>query len=254
MRSVSRRAGYGENHKTPVTKVCAMAKICVIEDDNQIRLELVHLLQANAYECYAPCNFTDPDELMHEIVSPRPDLLLLDLGLPSVDGNVLAREFRQSSTGAIIVLTSRNSELDELVCLSSGADDFIAKPYNPQILLAHIASVLRRAMPMLDKQASVLRCGPIELNLKTCTASAHGKTIELTKNELKILTLLIQRQTEVVSRTQIQEALWQSDEYVDDNTLTVNVSHLRQRLAYIGEPHAVVTHRGLGYRILPSAE
>lgn len=226
-----------------------MANICVIEDDCQIRSELVRMLQANAYNCYAPCNFEHSAELMQEIVSGNPDLILLDLGLPGIDGTVIAREIRAQSSAAIIVVTSRNSELDELVSLSSGADDFIAKPYNPQILLAHISSVLRRSAPLKDVEQSVLACGRLELNLRTCKLSAGECAVDLSKNELKILTLLMQHPGEVVSRTQIQESLWQSEAYIDDNTLTVNISHLRKRLASIGQPDAIVTHRGLGYSI-----
>lgn len=226
-----------------------MANICVIEDDSQIRAELLRLLQANAYSCFAPSDFEHPSELIQKIVSAKPDLLLLDLGLPGIDGNVIAREIRAQSSAAIIVVTSRNSELDELVSLSSGADDFVAKPYNPQILLAHISSVLRRTKSLQGAEQAVIVCGALELNLKTCKLTLQDQSIDLSKNELKILALLMNRPGEVVSRTQIQEALWQSEEYVDDNTLTVNISHLRQRLASIGQPQAIVTHRGLGYSI-----
>ena len=222
-----------------------MTKILVIEDDHQIQQELVLLLQRNGFEAQALTSF---ESVPQQIVTAHPDLVLLDLNLPGIDGQQICREVRQLSNVPIIVVTSRNTDLDELMVLSLGADDFIAKPYNTQILLMHITSVLRRANSDVTTGTKLSHAG-VTLDSSSCKVSANQKSVELTKNELRILSLLMQNAGTVVSRQRIQEELWQSDEFVDDNTLTVNISHLRNTLASIGVEDFVMTRRGLGYVI-----
>lgn len=222
-----------------------MTKILVVEDDHQIQQELVLLLQRNGFEAQALTSF---ESVPQQIIAVHPDLVLLDLNLPGIDGQQICREVRQLSNVPIIVVTSRNTDLDELMVLSLGADDFIAKPYNTQILLMHITSVLRRANSDVTT-GTKLSHGGVTLDSSSCKVSANQKSVELTKNELRILSLLMQNAGTVVSRQRIQEELWQSDEFVDDNTLTVNISHLRNTLASIGVEDFVMTRRGLGYVI-----
>lgn len=222
-----------------------MTKILVVEDDHQIQQELVLLLQRNGLEAQALTSF---ESVPQQIVAAHPDLVLLDLNLPGIDGQQICREVRQLSNVPIIVVTSRNTDLDELMVLSLGADDFIAKPYNTQILLMHITSVLRRANSDVTTGTKLSHAG-VTLDSSSCKVSANQKSVELTKNELRILSLLMQNVGTVVSRQRIQEELWQSDEFVDDNTLTVNISHLRNTLASIGVEDFVMTRRGLGYVI-----
>ena len=222
-----------------------MIKILVVEDDHQIQQELVLLLQRNGFEAQALTSF---ESVPQQIVAANPDLVLLDLNLPGIDGQQICREVRQLSNVPIIVVTSRNTDLDELMVLSLGADDFIAKPYNTQILLMHITSVLRRANSDVTTGTKLSHAG-VTLDSSSCKVSANQKSVELTKNELRILSLLMQNAGTVVSRQRIQEELWQSDEFVDDNTLTVNISHLRNTLASIGVEDFVMTRRGLGYVI-----
>lgn len=222
-----------------------MIKILVVEDDHQIQQELVLLLQRNGFEAQALTSF---ESVPQQIVAAHPDLVLLDLNLPGIDGQQICREVRQLSNVPIIVVTSRNTDLDELMVLSLGADDFIAKPYNTQILLMHITSVLRRANSDVTTGTKLSHAG-VTLDSSSCKVSANQKSVELTKNELRILSLLMQNAGTVVSRQRIQEELWQSDEFVDDNTLTVNISHLRNTLASIGVEDFVMTRRGLGYVI-----
>ena len=222
-----------------------MTKILVIEDDHQIQQELVLLLQRNGFEAQALTSF---ESVPQQIIAAHPDLVLLDLNLPGIDGQQICREVRQLSNVPIIVVTSRNTDLDELMVLSLGADDFIAKPYNTQILLMHITSVLRRANSDVTTGTKLSHAG-VTLDSSSCKVSANQKSVELTKNELRILSLLMQNAGTVVSRQRIQEELWQSDEFVDDNTLTVNISHLRSTLASIGVEDFVMTRRGLGYVI-----
>ena len=222
-----------------------MTKILVVEDDHQIQQELVLLLQRNGFEAQALTSF---EAVPQQIIAAHPDLVLLDLNLPGIDGQQICREVRQLSNVPIIVVTSRNTDLDELMVLSLGADDFIAKPYNTQILLMHITSVLRRTNSDVTTGAQLSHAG-VTLDSSSCKVSANQKSVELTKNELRILSLLMQHAGTVVSRQRIQEELWQSDEFVDDNTLTVNISHLRNTLASIGVEDFVMTRRGLGYVI-----
>lgn len=222
-----------------------MTKILVVEDDHQIQQELVLLLQRNGFEAQALTSF---ESVPQQIIAAHPDLVLLDLNLPGIDGQQICREVRQLSNVPIIIVTSRNTDLDELMVLSLGADDFIAKPYNTQILLMHITSVLRRANSDVTTGTKLSHAG-VTLDSSSCKVSANQKSVELTKNELRILSLLMQNAGTVVSRQRIQEELWQSDEFVDDNTLTVNISHLRNTLASIGVEDFVMTRRGLGYVI-----
>ena len=222
-----------------------MTKILVVEDDHQIQQELVLLLQRNGFEAQALTSF---ESVPQQIIAAHPDLVLLDLNLPGIDGQQICREVRQLSNVPIIVVTSRNTDLDELMVLSLGADDFIAKPYNTQILLMHITSVLRRANSDVTTGTKLSHAG-VTLDSSSCKVSANQKSVELTKNELRILSLLMQNAGTVVSRQRIQEELGQSDEFVDDNTLTVNISHLRNTLASIGVEDFVMTRRGLGYVI-----
>ena len=173
--------------------------------------------------------------------------MLLDLNLPGVDGGFICREVRASSQVPIIAVTSRDTDMDELVTLSAGADDFVTKPYNEQVLLARISSVLKRSYGEGAAASARISVRGVTLDTARCEVSFEGRTAELTKNELRILALLMRSAGSVVSRQRIQEELWESDDFVDDNTLTVNVSHLRQTLGRIGVEGFVGTRRGLGY-------
>ena len=222
-----------------------MRRLLVVEDDARLRDELCVLLERNGYEAVALTDFADTAA---KILSAAPDLVLLDLNLPGVDGQYVCRELRRTSDVPIIVVTSRDNDMDELLTLSLGADDFVPKPYNDQVLLAHVATVLKRSYGEGAPSAELTH-GGVALDTARCTVSYQGRTAELTKNELRILALLMRNVGAVVSRQRIQEELWASDEFVDDNTLTVNVSHLRATLAKIGVEDFVRTRRGLGYLV-----
>jgi DNA-binding response OmpR family regulator len=221
--------------------------IFVVEDDPRVRSELVTLLESNGYLALTASNF---EHLPETILAAAPSLVLLDLTLPVADGQIICRELRRHSTVPIIVVTSRDNGMDELVCLNLGADDFVAKPYNPQILLAHIASLLRRVYA--DQASALLTCGGVTLDTARSEVSFAGSTAELTKNELRLLHLLMQRSGKIISRVDLQNELWQSDEFVDDNTLTVNINRLRSTLESLGvNGDFLQTRRGQGYLIDP---
>ena len=216
-----------------------MPRIYVIEDDEAIRRELGELLARNGYEVACCDDFSRAASLALAAVP--------DLTLPATDGQLVCREIRATSQVPIIVLTSRTTEADEVVAMTLGADDFVAKPYSSQVLLAHVAALLRRAGNAVAAQT--LEHGGVTLDLARSTASYGGKTIELTKNELRILALLMRRAGTIVSREDLMRELWASDAFVDDNTLTVNVNRLRATLAKIGVRDYLVTHRGQGYSV-----
>lgn len=222
-----------------------MARIYVIEDDPAVRGEVEVLLERAGHEAVCACAF---DHVAESGLAARPDLVLLDLGLPGTDGLIVSRELRQASDVPIIVLTSRTTDVDELMSMSMGADAFIEKPYNGQVLLAHIDAVLRRAGRAGAAGRTMEHAGLV-LDLSRSRASFEGRDIDLTKNELRILETLMRRPGQVVSREELMEALWSTDSFVDDNTLTVNVNRLRQTLARIGATDYVVTRRGQGYAV-----
>lgn len=221
-----------------------MKKLQIIEDDKKIREELSTFLSRNGYSCVTPSDFNG---ILEEILAACADLILLDINLPVYDGYYLCREIRKYSDVPIIVVTSRDTEMDELMAMNLGADDFITKPYHTQILLAHIASVLKRTSR--EVVMDHIDCGDFAINLSTSSVEYEGQSLELTKNELKILTLLYENRGCIVSRDELMTQLWNSDMFVDDNTLTVNINRLRSKLYEAGLDQVIETKRGQGYRV-----
>lgn len=221
-----------------------MAHIILVEDDAGVREQFSQLLRNAGHDVSCPDGF---EQLADKIIAARPDLAVIDLGLPQTDGQYVVRELRQRSQVPILVLTSRTSELDELTSLSLGADDFVSKSTNPQLILAHVDALLRRSSRAVP--SSVEEWGGVSLDLARSRASRGSASCELTRNELRILDQLMRATGAIVSRDELMEALWDTFDFVDDNTLTVNISHLRQKLAGIGARGYVVTHRGQGYAL-----
>lgn len=227
-----------------------MARIYVVEDDPTICGELTRLLQRNGHMTTSATRF---DHLVDDIVAAAPDLVLLDLSLPGTDGQYVCRELRQVSSVPVIVVTGRTTDLDELMAMTMGADDFVSKPYNGQVLMAHIDALLRRVQGA-QEQGRVLEHNGVSLDLArsqaTCTKGPRaGASVELTKNELRILAMLMRHAGRIVSREDLMCELWNSDAFIDDNTLTVNVNRLRSTLGGIGVTDYLTTHRGLGYSV-----
>ena len=220
-----------------------MRKIMIVEDDPAIREELALLLENEGYQALAVTDFGD---VPGQAGTFGPDLVLLDLGLPGRDGFSLCAELRRRCPVPIVVVTSRNSAADELRALSLGGDDYITKPYSIPILLARIKAVLRRCGG--PSEPDILEAGGVRLSLSRGTVWASGRTAELTRNELKILAHLMAHAGEIVSRADLIEALWDSRIYIDDNTLSVNVTRLRNKLGELGLPEQIKTRRGMGYQ------
>lgn len=221
-----------------------MQKIMIIEDDPVIRDELALLLSNEGYQTVAVTQFAN---VAMQVFDCSPDLILLDLNLPERDGLSLCADIRRASPIPIIVVTSRDSAVDELGALSLGGDDYITKPYNIPVLLARIKAVLRRSSGMAEPDT--LTAGGLTLHLTQGTVSAGNKSVELTRNELKILSHLMSHAGQIVSRADLIEVLWESQIYIDDNTLSVNVTRLRGKLEELGLPGLIKTRRGLGYQL-----
>lgn len=218
-----------------------MKKIVIVEDAEKIREELSEFLSRYEYDVKAP---TDFNNILEYIKNEQPDLILLDINLPVFDGYYICREIRNTSDVPIIIVTSRDSEMDELMSMNLGADDFVTKPYNTQILLARISSILKRVSKV---SSQVLVHNGLQLNLSNGCITYAGKSEELTKNELKILNYLMINKGTIISRDDLMEYLWSSEFYADDNTLSVNVTRLRKKLEEVGMKNAIETRRGLGY-------
>ncbi len=221
-----------------------MPLIYVVEDDAAIRGELIEVLERNGFDTVATTDFAQVTE---DIIAAHPDLVLLDLTLPGTDGQFVCRELRAASDVPIIVLTSRVTEIDEVMSMTMGADDFIPKPYSARVLVARIQALLRRAAGPDPK--SGLEHKGLTLDLSRSVAVAAGGRVELTKNEMRILALLMRRAGTIVSREALMRELWDSDAFVDDNTLTVNINRLRATLEKIGVTGYLTTHRGRGYSV-----
>ncbi len=220
-----------------------MYKILIVEDDKKLREELEIFLNKNGYKTKILEDFSNTIE---DILNEKADLVLLDINLPKFDGEYILKEIRKVSEVPIIIITSRDNEMDELLSMNYGADHYVTKPFNIQILLAKIASVLRRST-ILETASNKIDCHEFILNISKSLIEKDDEKIELTKNELKILHFLVQRRGKIVSREEIMEYLWDSESFIDDNTLTVNMTRLRNKLDQLGLKELIETKRGQGY-------
>lgn len=222
-----------------------MFNIMIIDDNEQLQNELGNMLTSNGYSITKSREFSDIPKLVKQ---ESPHLILLDINLPQDDGFKICTEIRSFSNVPIIFITSRNTNIDEIMGITLGGDDFITKPYNTQILLARISSLLKRAYPN-ENTTDILEYNGLKLNILSSTIEYEGNFIELTKNELKILHYLLNNNGKIVSRYDIMEYLWDSSVFVNDNTLTVNITRIRNKLEEIGVKELIKTKRGQGYII-----
>ena len=217
-----------------------MKRIMIIEDEPALRDELSVLLQNAGYE---PIAVTDYDDVSEQMKVADADLILLDINLPNVNGETLLQDFRKEHDTPVIMLTSRTTEIDEVLSMSYGADDYITKPYNPTILLLRISAVLKRSA----KVGAVQKYHDVEVSTVKGSLIRNGSEQILTKNEMIIFQLLLDRQGEIVTRDALMTALWDNDEFVNDNALSVNISRLRGKLAELGLLDAIETRKKQGY-------
>ena len=217
-----------------------MKRIMIIEDEPALRDELSVLLQNAGYE---PIAVTDYDNVSEQMKVADADLILLDINLPNVNGETLLQDFRKEHDTPVIMLTSRTTEIDEVLSMSYGEDDYITKPYNPTILLLRISAVLKRSA----KVGAVQKYHDVEVSTVKGSLIRNGSEQILTKNEMIIFQLLLDRQGEIVTRDALMTALWDNDEFVNDNALSVNISRLRGKLAELGLLDAIETRKKQGY-------
>ncbi len=220
--------------------------IFIIEDEELIRRELKILLENALYRVTAPDTFAD---IVPGVLAARPDLVLLDVNLPGISGFDVCMQLRQKTEMPIIFLTGRTAPMDELSGLLKGGDDYIAKPYQAPVLLARINAVLKRAKSAAPKETTLFTSGDVTLDIAKCCLSCREQSVDLTKNEMKILHLLFQNPGTFVSRADLIEYLWENRIFIDDNTLSVHVAKLREKLKSMGVENFIETRRGMGYRI-----
>lgn len=220
-----------------------MQKILIIEDDEKLREELETFLNRNGFIATSLKKF---DNAVADILEIKADLLLIDINLPYADGEFICKEIRKTSNVPIIMVTSRDNEMDELLSLNYGADQYVTKPYNIQILLAKIVGLLKRNQNA-GNNPDKIDCGSFILNTAGRIIEKEDTKIELTKNEYKILEYLVLHRQQVISRDEIMDYLWESEEFVDDNTLNVNIKRLRTKLEELGIINQIETRRGQGY-------
>lgn len=226
-----------------------MEKILIVEDDEKLRKELEIFLNNNGYLSESLKTFNNT---LNDIIKINPELLLLDLNLPNADGEYICKEIRKKSNMPIIIITSRDNEIDELLTINNGADHYITKPFNIHILLAKINSLLRRT----KSQENIDRIDAKDfiLNINKSTIEKDNNIIELTKNEFRILKYLVQNRNKIVSREDIMMCLWDSDNFIGDSTLTVNITRVRYKLEELGLKELLETKRGQGYILKGSEE
>lgn len=239
-----------------------MAKILVIEDDTVMREELARLLEGSGYQALTLSLFEnetgtiDPQSVARQILERQPNLLLLDINLPHLSGVAILKALRAQSDLTVIMVTGNSADSDQVLSMSFGADDYVTKPYNPNILLLRIAAVLKR----VESSPNLLEFRGLKIDLGRGTIEqldARGdldfaqkrrpKRILLTKNEMIILGHLLEAKGEIVTRDALMTDLWNNHEYINDNALTVNVSRLRHKLGLLGAGDAIETRKGLGY-------
>lgn len=218
-------------------------KILIVEDDSSMQEELKGLLENASYDTLILTDFLYAKEY---ILKTNPDLVLLDVNIPYLNGELLLKELRKESSVPVIILTSRASEIDEVLSISYGADDFITKPYNPTILLLRIQNVFKRVNQVKDK----LKYRDLDVYQNRGVLTKDNLSIELTKNEMIIFLYLLNNQNRIVSRDELMSELWNNEEYINDNALTVNISRLRTKLKDFGYSDVIETRKGQGYILL----
>ena len=218
-----------------------MFTIMIVDDNEQLQNEIGNLLLINGYSILKPKNFKDIAQIVKD---DKPSSL--DINLPNDDGFKICTEICSFSKVPIIFITSRNTNIDELMAITLGGDDFITKPYNTQILLARINALIKRAYPN-DNNMDIIEHNGLTLIILSSTIEHNEKSIELTKNELKILYYLLLNKGKIVSRVDVMEYLWDSAMFINDNTLTVNITRIRNKIDEIGLKDYIKTKRGQGY-------
>lgn len=229
-----------------------MYKIMIIEDDAKLREQMSQILSSYRYQIVAVQDFHKVEERFQE---SKPDLIVLDINLPYYDGNYYCRIFRRHSKVPIVITSARNSDLSQIMSIELGADDYIVKPFPVELFTTKINAMIRRtygdyAQDTLSIRNEVdykLVAGGLRLDEKSFKIATNNMVIELSKNEFKLMKVFITKANEVLTREELLENLWDQSDFVDDNTLTVNITRLRSKLSELGYDDCIKTKRGVGY-------
>lgn len=222
-----------------------MVKIYIVEDDEVILKSLRKFLKSWSYEVFSPEDFSSVYENFLDI---NPDLVLLDVSLPYFNGYYWCEKIRTSSNVPIIFISSADENLNKIMAMNMGADDYITKPFDLDVLLAKIKAVLRRSYQYRET-VSKLSYKDIEIDRNKMVLTFAGKDLSLSKNEYLILEMMFEYPEKVYKREEIMDKIWQTDEFIDDNTLTVNIMRLRKKLEDIGLSDLIKTKKKVGYYI-----
>ncbi len=223
-----------------------MTKVLVVEDEQSLREPLVYLLQKEGFDVVEAA---DGNAALEQFNKSGADLILLDLMLPGMSGNEVCRVIRQTSTVPIIMLTAKDSEIDKVVGLEIGADDYVTKPYSTRELLARMKAVLRRNVEPAVAPSSVLEAGPVRMDLERHEVLVHGKKVAMPLKEFELLELLLENVNRVLTRGQIIDRVWGSNYFGDTKTLDVHVKRIRSKIEDDpARPVHILTVRGLGYK------
>lgn len=223
-----------------------MYRIFIAEDDSVIAGAVRRHLESWGYQVSCARRF---DAVLEEFHAFDPQLVLLDISLPFFNGYHWCQEIRKTSRVPILFLTSASDNVNVVMAMQMGGDDLLAKPFDLQVLSAKVQAMLRRAYDFGSAAPALLSCGGAVLNLSNGTLEVRGQRVELTKNESKLLQLLLEKKGQTVSRDAMMTALWESDSFVDENTLSVNVNRLRRKLESAGLPDFIRTRKGAGYLV-----
>lgn len=222
-----------------------MAKIMIVEDETVIRDLISIELEKWQYDVFGS---TDFQEIFHDFEREMPQLVLLDINLPVYDGYYWCQKIREVSKVPIIFISSRNTNLDQIMAMNMGADDYITKPFQVDVLVAKISALLRRSYNYADSSEEFIHNG-ITLNLDNASMEINGEHIELSKNEFRLLYILMKQHGKIMSREKLLRALWDDERFVDDNTLTVNINRLRRKIEQAGLKNYIETKVGQGYLV-----
>ncbi|KON88103.1 transcriptional regulator [Sporosarcina globispora] len=223
-----------------------MFRIMIVEDDEKIRKIVAETLQKWQYEVMESTQF---DQVLSDFEKAKPHLVLLDINLPAFDGFFWCQQIRTISKVPIIFLSSRNQNMDIIMAINMGGDDYVQKPFDLDVLVAKVSALLRRIYTYQDEGNVTLIHRELSLHLTNSTIQYGQETMELSRNEFIILQLMMRNIGRIVSRDDLTEALWNEEEFVDDNTLTVNVNRMRRKIAAIGLADFIITRKGMGYII-----
>ncbi len=227
--------------------VALMYKILIVEDDRTISDIMEKHLSKWGYEARSIENFSN---ILSDFTSFNPNLILMDINLPYYDGFYWCAKIREISNVPILFLSSRDSESDKIRAITQGGDDYVEKPFSMDLLTVKISAILRRSYSMVDQALNIMQYHDLILNTEKMQVLCKEDSAELTKNECRILTLLVKNHGNLVTRGKLMQHLWDDESFVDDNTLTVNVNRLRKKLTDIGLDGTIKTVKGEGYRLI----